>query len=371
MLSKAASRLDFQTYQATFSNRESEFLGSLWDKKDLTRSGYLCPDAAMEVLRLAGDIHWESEIASLTVAKNDKLIRSIYNIGENDGVVAYRDVQNVLKQKSPRYFYSGCQDIHLENCTGRALKVGTVASEVLQNLEASSTAAIILGNCAADCQLTISIDRYKPIHGIAISPYQSSMIPLIRIKRKAGTKPQCLSGFRYCIFTDYFGSALLIAFSHSIYVSTHLTLCPKSDCLDSINLLVRPCVTIQTDILIRVRIVRLSKSLGYLKKKGAKSKSGAKSQIDLSKKSFIVALNRLIEGAQIVYEKDDVTKGVDVPLPLSVLDSSHHYHVLLVYDGTSWRDPVLLTKDFLFNPKSLREVSRWHALSGIIVRKVC
>jgi hypothetical protein len=111
--------------------------------------------------------------------------------------------------------------------------------------------------------------------------------------------------------------------------------------------------------------VRLGKSLGYLKKKGAKS------QIDLSKKGFLVALNRLVEGAQIVFEKNDVTKGNEVPLPLSVIDSSRHYHVLLIFDGTNWRDPVLLTKDFLFNPMSLREVSRCHALSGIVIRKVC
>ena len=96
-------------------------------------------------------------------------------------------------------------------------------------------------------------------------------------------------------------------------------------------MLVRPCVTIQTDVPIRVRIVRLGKSLGYLKKKITKSKTCTRSQIDCSKKGFLIALNRLVEGAQIVYERDDVTKGVEVPLPLSVLDSSHHYHVLLVF----------------------------------------
>lgn len=116
--------------------------------------------------------------------------------------------------------------------------------------------------------------------------------------------------------------------------------------------------------------MRLGKSLRCLKKRGAKSKTGAKSQIDLSRKGFLVALNRLVEGAQIVYEKDGVTKGVEVPLPLSVIDSSHHYHVLLIFDGTNWRDPVLLTKDFLFNPMNVREVSRCHALSGVVIRKV-
>lgn len=124
-------------------------------------------------------------------------------------------------------------------------------------------------------------------------------------------------------------------------------------------------MTIQTDIPIRIRIVRLTKGLRYLRKRGAKS------QIDYSKRGFSVGLSRLVDGAQIVYEKDDATKGAEVPLPLSVLDSSRHYHVLLIFDGANWRDPVLLTKDFIFNPMSVREVSRCHALSGIVIRKVC
>ena len=116
---------------------------------------------------------------------------------------------------------------------------------------------------------------------------------------------------------------------------------PKSDRLDSIFLSVRPCVTIRTEIPIRIRIVRLGKSLGYLKKRGTKS------QVDLSKRGLVVALKRLVEGALIVFEKDGVTKGAEAPLPLNVLDSSH-YHALLIqpmsYSGGPWRDPVLLTK---------------------------
>lgn len=188
-------------------NRENEFLRSLWDKKDATSSGFLSSAEAMEVFHIAGDIHWENEFPILTFAQKDKLIRSNCNISENDGVIAYCDVQKALAAKSPRYFYSGCQEIYVENCTGRDLKVGTTASEEYQNLEASCTAAVALSNRASDCRLSISIDKYKPIHGIPISPYQASMIPLIRIKKKSGTKPHCLSGFRYllllmCSFTQ-------------------------------------------------------------------------------------------------------------------------------------------------------------------------
>ena len=151
------------------------------------------------------------------------------------------------------------------------------------------------------------------------------------------------------------------------HFSPHLTVVPKPDCLDNITLTVRPCVTIQTEIPIRIRIVRLPKALGYLKKRGTKS------QIDLSKKSLVVALKRLVEGALIVYEKDDITEGVEAPLPLNLLDSSY-YHALLIQDLTgqnngSWRDPVLLTKDFLFNQMKTRELSRCHALSGVVIQK--
>ena len=142
-----------------------------------------------------------------------------------------------------------------------------------------------------------------------------------------------------------------------------MTIVPNpEESLDSISLTVRPCVTIESDIPVRIRIVRL-KSLGYLKKKGTR-------QLDLTKKRLVVALKRLVEGALIVYERDDISKGVDAPVPLSILDS-FHYHALLIQDSSgSWRDPVLLTKEFLFNLNCVREVSRCHAISGIVVKKV-
>ena len=78
------------------------------------------------------------------------------------------------------------------------------------------------------------------------------------------------------------------------------------------------------------------------------SKRGTKSQIDLTKKNLVAALKRLVKGAPIVHEKDDVGEGAHAPLPLDVMDSSH-YHALLVqdvtdHDNNSWRDTVLLTE---------------------------
>lgn len=264
-------------------------------------------------------------------------------------------LSKVISQLDPKP-YSGCQEIQLDNYIGREFMVETDASDSHQSVHAYSTAAIPLSNHTSQSPLSFSVTGYNLIHGIIISPYQSLMMPLIRHKKRAGAKrgrKASVSGF-----------------------NPHLTIEPKLDRLDSVTLTLRPSVTIQTEIPIKIRIVRISKSktFGHLRKRGAKS------QIDLSKKGLIAILTRLVEGALIVYEKD-ATKGVDTPLPLQVLDSSHLHALLiqdltgrhlsnLVHDGNVWRDPVLLSKDFLHNPMSIRQVSRCHALSGIVVRKV-
>lgn len=137
---------------------------------------------------------------------------------------------------------------------------------------------------------------------------------------------------------------------------------PKSDSLDSITLDVRTSVTIQTGIPIKVRIVRLGKTL----KAGVFKKKGSKSKLDLARRGLMVALRRVVEGAPIVYERSGIAEGDVAPLPLDVLDSSH-YHALLIQpinkrEHNAWRDPVLLTKDFLFNPTNIRDVTRCHTL---------
>ncbi len=248
--------------------------------------------------------------------------------------------------------YSGCQEIQLENQVGKEFMIETDASDPPKIVPAYSTAAFSLGIRTSFSSLSFAIPGYNPIHVTVIPFYQSMMLPLIRHTKRAKAKrarKASASGF-----------------------SPYLTIEPKLNRLDSVCLTVRPSVTIKTDIPIKVRIVRLgkAKSFGHLRKRGI-----ASSQIDLSKKGLEAVLNRLVDGAIIVYEKD-AAKGVDTPLPLPVLESSH-LHALLVqdltgrHDGQVWREPVLLSKDFLHNPTSIRQVSRCHAVSGIVVRKVC
>jgi hypothetical protein len=129
---------------------------------------------------------------------------------------------------------------------------------------------------------------------------------------------------------------------------------------------VRTSVAIQTEHPVNIRIVRLPKSFG-------RSRQDAKTKLDLSKKKYLsAALQALVEGAQIVFEMQQVEREITVPIHLGVLDSSCH-HALLIQDlsehNDSWRHPILITKDFLFNPRKLVEVTRCHAMSGIIVHR--
>ena len=142
-----------------------------------------------------------------------------------------------------------------------------------------------------------------------------------------------------------------------LFLRPHLTVVPKSDSLDSISLDVRSNVNIHSDIPIKIRIVRLGKTRGKLRKEG----TGAKSKkLDLTKKHLMAALRRVVEGSPIVYETNGTEEG-GVPVPLDVLDSAY-YHALLIQWNKSWRDPVLLTKEFLFNPMNIKEVSH-----GIVI----
>jgi hypothetical protein len=84
------------------------------------------------------------------------------------------------------------------------------------------------------------------------------------------------------------------------------------------------------------------------------------------------ALQTLVEGAQTIFEMQQVEWEITVPINLVVLDSSCH-HALLIQDlsehSDSWRHPILITKDFLFNPRKMVKVTRCHAMSGIIVHR--
>ena len=98
-----------------------------------------------------------------------------------------------------------------------------------------------------------------------------------------------------------------------------------------------------------------------------------KSAIDLTKKNLVPALKRLVNGALIVFEKNALAKGDSCAVPADLVNSMHYY-ALLIQDITEnndevWRDPILLTQDYLFNTMDLSSVSRSHSLSGISVKK--
>lgn len=246
-------------------------------------------------------------------------------------------------------FFARCQQVIIKNNTGREIKVSTksIGSEVLAGSDMSFTSIDVDGSASfplPDEGLTFYADRYKMIQNVVLSPFQPLMLPLLRRKKQQGRRRQILSGF-----------------------GSFLTLVPTSDSLDAMTVEARSCLSIQSQILVNIRIVRLSKSIGYL------SKRGNKSVIDLTKKNLMPALKRLVKGSLIVFEKHALGEKSSCSVPVDLFNSSHYY-ALLIQDiiGSSrdqWRDPILLTQDYLFNTMGLADVARSHSLSGICIKK--
>jgi len=371
VLSKVISQSDPESYRKIMISRDIAFVRNIWNASIDDTSDLLSRREALSVLRSAAAIHWKGELEGLQGEERDKRLESLFS-DVNEGPISFLDVKRGLrKSSSTRCYFSGCETVQLKNSVGRDLNVATkdvldvgraqgISLQTMlasfQNIGTGSISAIPLKeiNDYDDShphkligRISLYCDGYKMIDDIGMSPYQPLMFPLVRrgkTNRHAGKRTKNASGF-----------------------APFLTVVPNSASLDSITLEIRSCVTIITEIPIKIRIVRLSRKLGYLRKRGTKS------QIDLLKKNLGPALKRLAHGAVIVHERNVVKEGTSDPLPLDILDSSH-YHVLLIQDLTtgnndSWREPVLLTKDFLFNAMQSREISRCHSSSGILVLK--
>lgn len=300
--------------------------------------------------------------------------------------MSLEDVLWAFKTFTSRCYFSGSDDILIKNDSGRVFHC-LLSDQPMRDLPEGAMENVIdefytvpNGGKSAlplkvnkesgelDGKFVFYVPGFKLVDSISVSPYQSIMIPLKYSRR--GTKRRkrhtSASGF-----------------------APYLTVVPESDSMDSITLHVRTCVSISSEIPVRIRVVRLGKTAGKFRKKGTKNK------MDLTKaKALLVALRRIVEGSPVVFERRDVEPGTHVPLPLDVLNSTH-FHVLLIQpisehgNVNSWRDPVLLTKGYLYNTgaiacthaqvscsflnfaclENLRDVTRNHTRSGIVVTK--
>ena len=249
-----------------------------------------------------------------------------------------------FKTFTSRRYFSGSNDILVKNDSGRVFHC-LLSDQPMRDLPEGAMENVIdafytvtnggksalplkVKSGELDGKFVFYVPGFKLVDNISVSPYQSIMIPLKYSKRgnKRRKRHTSASGF-----------------------APYLTVVPKSDSMDSITLNVRTCVTISSEIPVRIRVVRLGKTAGKFRKKGTKNK------MDLTKaKALLVVLKRSVEGSPVVFERRDIGPGTPVSLPMDVLNSTH-FHVLLIQpisehgSTNSWRDPVLLTKEYLYN----------------------
>jgi len=150
----------------------------------------------------------------------------------------------------------------------------------------------------------------------------------------------------------------------------YLTLVPISEGLDSVTIHARSPLTVTAETPINIRVVKVG-DLGPLH--GRKANRERDRTVNLAKKNLDFYFKQLTAEAPIVFERNDLEPGTKIGLPINIMLSSS-FHFLLIGDlakdgNVFWREPVLLTKNFLFNPRHISEVVRCHAASGLTVQR--
>ena len=150
----------------------------------------------------------------------------------------------------------------------------------------------------------------------------------------------------------------------------YLTLVPISEGLDSVTIQARSPLTVTAETPINIRVVKTA-DLGPLH--GRKANRERDHTVNLAKRNLDFYFKQLAAEAPIVFERNNLKPGTKIGLPINIMLSSS-FHFLLVGDVAKdgnmfWREPVLLTKNFLFNPRHISEVARCHAASGISVQR--
>jgi len=324
---KLISQADPTTYKKVLYERDKRYLYDIFEANPRAQRGSLNREDAASVLK-------GLDFEGLSEVEIGKKITALMNAAKIvDAMTRTKRLEHVVKNDA-RCFFTGCRKLLLLNSLGVSMTV-TATSET-KIIEAGNMVDLSLG------KVSLSLERYQIIDNVPLSPYQPTMMKLTRHSKHGRRTKRTSCGF-----------------------ASFLTMVPNQDSLDAVKLNVRSSIQIKSEIPIRVRIVRLPKRLGYLQKRSTKL-------VDLTKKNLAAALRRVVNGALIVHEML-ISEGSVAAVPLNIVLSTH-YHALLFQDvsgeeSDTWRDPVLLTKDFLFNEMNLREVSKCHTLSGINVRK--
>ena len=346
------------------------------------KTGCLDRDGATDVLCAAVDKHWKNEFEGMSSETKRENLRNFVQgmTFDDNGLISFDAVAVWFGNLTSRNYFTGVDEIQMHNDLGMELKVakkstfdslrGRVTNEANFQIMLNSFQSVVHGVTDAVClrefneridyskqslcgNLSLYLPGFRLIENVAVNPYQTLMFKLkmrkgINGKSNRRRRTQGVSGFK-----------------------PYLTVVPKSTSLDTMSLYVRSNIVIRSEIPVKIRIVRLGKSAGQFSKQGMQKRN--KKAVDLTKKYLITALNRAVEGAPIVYERMCKGEGDVVALPLAFLVSSS-FHAILIQDvagkaNNAWRSPLLFTRDFLFNPMNIRDVFRYHTMSGVAIQK--
>ena len=378
---------DPEIYRECLYQRDLVFIRDFWESRSspALNNGCLDFDSALDVMCDAVDARWNEEFEGLSSASRRELLTAFIEkivVTDDDGLIPFGAVEAWFRNLASRCYFTASEEIELHNDSGLELKVTTksnfdrqqsrIAVVNEENFQVIVNSFQSIGNGNVNTvslkdsmarpkfqklplcgNLSFYLPGFRLIENVVVNPYQTLMFKLKMRKGLYGKSNRRKNTTGVSGFQPY------------------LTVVPKSASLDTITLYVRSNVVIRSEVPVKVRIVRLGKSAGQFSKQGSQKRN--KKSIDLTKKYLMTALKRAVEGAPIVYECRCSGEGDAVALPVPLLVSSN-FHAILIQDVSgkaknAWRDPLLFTRDFLFNPMNIRDVSRYHTMSGVVIQK--
>jgi hypothetical protein len=383
VITSIISRADPVIHREFLRQRDLTFIRNIWDVNPNLYHGCLDRNSALDVLCDATDAHWKQEFQGLSSAsKREMLGKFIDRMGGGNDFFSFDAVETWFKTLTSRCYFTGSEEIQLYNDSGMELKVTAkcnfdkqrfrfavineanfqlivnsfqgICNRSVCTVSLKDNGACLKSHENALCgNLSIYVSGFRLLENVPVDPYQTLLFKLRMRKGLYGRSTRRRSSKGVSGFQPY------------------LTVAPKATSLDTITLYVRSNVVIRSEIPVKIRIVRLGKSAGQFSKQGLRKRN--KRSIDLTKKYLMTALSRAVEGALIVYESRCNGEGDVVSLPVSLLMSSS-FHAILIQDlsgkaKNAWRSPLLFTRDFLFNPMNICDVSRYHTMSGVVVLK--
>ena len=335
--------------------RNMENLREFWLSVDENDDGLLEKEEVTEIVTQFFGTTWQSmpadqldEMVEAFMAKVDI---------DGDGCISFWELEQAVKSRTmnAKSIFESSSLIRFRNTTGHDFYFGSVARESMESGEVSQNSFDDAVNEALDSFTVCHVGRTRPLqlgkditHRKHHNYFTANDTVSLKFQHFKNINKIQVPAFQKIIFPlTYLKPS---QWSPASRFAPTLTIDPICDPLETVTLTVRSSFVIEAHTPINIEIFKV---------KGL-SKSGATIEEQMA---------HCLHKAQFVLRLD-LKEGENAGIPLRVI-LSNSLHFLRIKDQgqVKWRDPVILDRNFLWNPAAKKSVSKAHLNVGINVAR--